>query len=352
MLENIVRHIEEGEKPLEAAYKGAKEIGFTIISLTVSLVAVFIPLLFMSGIVGRLFREFALTLTAAVLVSAVISLTLTPMMCGRLLRGGMVRHEHEDEDEHFLPSPSPFQGEGRGEGGDYPGSQMLRWGGENLSLSPLPRREREQNREERGFFPAMHRRYATSLHWVMQRQTATLWVAVITFAATILLYIFMPKGFLPQEDTGQIIVSTDAAESVSFREMSRLQNQVAQIIGEDPEVASVASFLGVGTVNITANTGHMAVMLKPYKNRDNTAQEIIARLSPKLVEIPGIATHLQAAQDIQIGARSSRTQYQYTLADLNGVELSEWTAKLVEKLNGQSTLLRPCHRPGKQWPES
>ena len=286
MIENIVRHMERGEKPLDAAYKGAKEIGFTIVSLTVSLVAVFIPLLFMTGIVGRLFREFALTLTIAVVMSMVVSLTLTPMMCGRLLRSDSLKHE--DEDAH--------------EGGGT------------------------------GFFAGMRRQYGKSLSWVMQRQTATLWVALATFIATVLLYVVIPKGFLPLEDTGQIIASTDAAESVSFREMSRLQQQAARVVAEDPDVESVASFLGVGTVNLTPNTGHMTIVLKPHSGRDVSAEDIIHRLAPKLTEIAGIDVHLQAAQDIQIGVRNSRTQYQYTLTDLSSVELNAWTEKLLERL--------------------
>ncbi len=290
MIENIVRHMERGEKPLAAAYKGAKEIGFTIVSLTVSLVAVFIPLLFMTGIVGRLFREFALTLTIAVVMSMVVSLTLTPMMCGRMLRAGTLKHE--DEDAH--------------EGGG------------------------------KGFFAGMRRRYGSSLQWVMQRQSATLWVALATFAATVALYVIIPKGFLPMEDTGQIIASTDADESVSFREMSRLQQAAARVIAEDSEVQSVASFLGVGTVNLTPNAGRMTIVLKPHKDRDVSAEEIIHRLEPKLRQLAGIEVHMQAAQDIQIGVRNSRTQYQYTLTDLNAAELAEYTAKLVDRLNADS----------------
>ncbi len=286
MIENIVRYIELGENPMTAAYKGAKEIGFTIISLTVSLVAVFIPLLFMTGIVGRLFREFALTLTIAVLISAVISLTLTPMMCGRLLKRGSMRHEADDMDKAHAA---------------------------------------------KGFFAGMRRRYGTSLEWVLQHQNLTLLVAAATLVVTILLYIVIPKGFLPQQDTGQIIVTTDAAESVSFMEMSRLQNAVADIVLKDKAVNSVASFLGVGTVNVTANTGRMTVVLKPKAKRDSV-DDIIERLQPKLDAIPGINTHLRAAQDIQIGVRASRTQYQYTLTDLDGRELLDWSDKLLQKL--------------------
>jgi len=282
MIENIVRYIEAGERPLDAAYKGAKEIGFTVISLTVSLIAVFIPLLFMTGIVGRLFREFALTLTIAVIASMVISLTLTPMMCGYMLKAGTLKHGHE-ESEH-------------------------------------------------GFFGWMLRHYGITLHWVMQRSRATLLVALFTFVATVALYLYMPKGFLPLEDTGQIIATTDAAETVSFPEMSRLQAQVADVIKRDPDVTSVASFLGVGTINATPNSGHISIVLKTLKDRNASAQKIIDRLQKQLANIPGVDVHMQPAQDIQIGARMSRTQYQYTLTDLDAAELAEWSNKLVATL--------------------
>jgi hydrophobe/amphiphile efflux-1 (HAE1) family protein len=287
MIENIVRYIELGEKPLAAAFKGAKEIGFTVVSLTVSLIAVFIPLLFMSGIVGRLFREFALTLTIAVLASMVISLTLTPMMCGYLLKSGTLREE------------------------------------------------REAN--ERGFFGWMLRKYESTLGWVLERQKLTLLVSLATFVLTIVLYMVAPKGFLPLQDTGQIIGTTDAAETVSFPEMSALQEQAAAIIRKDADVASVASFLGVGTINATPNSGHLTIVLKDRKHRDS-AQEIVTRLSKNLENIPGLAVHMQPAQDIQIGSRISRTQYQYTLTDLDADELVDWTNQLVAKLKGVSIL--------------
>ena len=279
MIENIVRYIEKGETPLAAAYKGAKEIGFTIVSLTISLIAVFIPLLFMTGIVGRLFREFALTLTIAVLVSMVISLTLTPMMCGRMLKAGTLR-----EEDH-----------------------------------------------KRGFFAKLTEKYASSLRWVLKRERATLIVAVATFAATILLYIIIPKGFLPMQDTGQIIATTDAAETVSYSEMARLQSQVSEIVQKDPDVASVASFLGVGDINTTPNTGRLTIVLKE-KGKRAGATEIVSRLNEQFKSVQGMEVHLQIAQDIQIGARASRTQYQYTLTDLNSAELSEWSDKLIEHL--------------------
>ena len=286
MIENIVRYIEMGETPLAAAYKGAKEIGFTVISLTVSLVAVFIPLLFMSGIIGKLFQEFALTLTIAVIVSAIVSLTLTPMMCAFMLKTNTLRHEHSDE----------------------------------------------------GFFAHLQQRYAKGLQWVFARQKLTLIVSLVTLIFTIFLYIVMPKGFLPAQDTGQIIATTDAAQTVSFQEMSRLQTKVTDVIQRDPDVAQVASSLGIGTLNATANTGHITILLKPASKRSASAQEIIARLNEQLSNIPGIEIYLQAAQDIQIGARQSRTQYQYTLTDLNAAQLSLWSRKLVEQLKQNSTL--------------
>ncbi len=279
MVENIVRYIEKGEKPLDAAFKGAKEIGFTIISLTLSLIAVFIPLLFMSGIVGRLFREFAMTLTFAVLISAVVSLTLTPMMCAQFLKKGSVNHEQA----------------GR-------------------------------------FFTWLHRLYEQSLGWVLKHEKITLWVFAVTLILTMLLYVVVPKGFLPLQDTGQIIATTDAPETVSFEEMRRLQQQVAAIVEQDPDVEAVASFLGGGTVNITANTGRLIIMLKPHKERHYSVTEIMARLAPELHKLAGVEVHMQAAQDIQIGAESSRTKYQYTLTDLSADELQLWAGKLLERL--------------------
>ena len=284
MIENIVRYIEKGEKPLAAAFKGAAEIGFTVISLTVSLIAVFIPLLFMSGIVGRLFREFALTLTIAVIVSAVISLTLTPMMCGRMLKQGSIVENEE------------------------------------------------------GFFHRLQQRYASSLQWVLRHQRLTLMVALASLIATIGMYIVMPKGFLPAEDTGQIVATTDAAQTVSFTEMVRLQGSAAEIAKADPDVQSVASFLGVGTTNATGNSGHMTIVLKPITDRDSTAQEIVRRLTSKMQGLTGLNVNMQASQDIQIGARVSRTQYQYTLTDLDEAELHDWSNRLLAKLKEEKAL--------------
>ncbi len=278
MIENIVRYIEEGEHPFQAALKGSAEIGFTIVSLTVSLVAVFIPLLFMSGIVGRLFREFALTLTVAVVVSMVVSLTLTPMMCGHLLK----RDTREAKDG--------------------------------------------------GFFLAMRNAYGRSLAWVLRHQNATLVVAVATLIATVGLYIWVPKGFLPTEDTSLIIGTTDARPGISFSAMSDLQRQVGDIIRQDPDVTAVASFLGAGTVNPTANTGHLSITLKPKSQRKASADAIIARMAVRLEPVAGMDVHLKSAQDIQISPRTSRTQYQYTLTDIDVAELGQWVPRVLERL--------------------
>lgn len=290
MIENIVRYIEKGEKPLAAAFKGAKEIGFTIISLTVSLIAVFIPLLFMTGIVGRLFREFALTLTIAVVVSMIISLTLTPMMCGRMLKADTLKNEKEQDEEH-------------------------------------------------GFFNWMKNHYGRSLSWVMDNQPLTLMIAAITFVATILLYIAIPKDFLPLQDTGQITATTDANASISYKEMVKLQQQVAEEVKKDPDVSGVASFLGVSTTNVTPNTGHLSIVLKQLKDRNASAQEISERLTERLKNFSGMEINMQPVQDIQIGAQVSRTKYQYILTDLNGVELTDAVNKLVAKLK-QSKIIK------------
>ncbi|MEI8233993.1 MAG: multidrug efflux RND transporter permease subunit [Verrucomicrobiota bacterium] len=284
MIENIVRYIEAGDKPLAAALKGAKQIGFTVISLSVSLIAVFIPLLFMTGIVGRLFREFAITLSIAVAVSAVVSLTLTPMMCARLLKP-------ESEEKHgrlFHFTERLFQ--------------------------------RLLNAYERG------------LKWVLRHQRFTLLVAVATLAATIWLYIIIPKGLLPQQDTGLIMGVTDAEQSISFKGMAARQKAVAEIVRKDPDVVSVASFVGAGTVNATVNTGRLYINLKPRERRKAGADAIIDRLREAARDIPGITLSMQAVQDVQIDSRISRTQYQYTLQDADEAELAQWAPALMEKL--------------------
>jgi multidrug efflux pump len=291
MIENIVRFIEAGDPPLQAALKGAKQIGFTVISLSVSLIAVFIPLLFMTGIVGRLFREFAITLSVAVAVSAIVSLTLTPMMCSRLLKS-----EKEQAHGRFYElSERMFQG-------------MLDW-------------------------------YERGLQWVLQHQPLTLAIAITTLVATIWLYIIVPKGLLPQQDTGLIVGVTDASQSISFKAMVERQRVIADIVRQDPDVVSVASFVGAGTVNATVNTGRLYINLKPRDQRRASVSEIIDRLREATRDAEGISLFMQAVQDVQIDSRVSRTQYQYTLEDADESELSQWVSKLLAKLRSLPELV-------------
>ncbi|HET9418368.1 MAG TPA: efflux RND transporter permease subunit, partial [Chthoniobacterales bacterium] len=286
MIENIVRYIEAGDGPLEAALKGAKQIGFTVVSLSISLVAVFIPLLFMTGIVGRLFREFAITMSVAVGVSAFVSLTLTPMMCAKLLRS-----EKEEEREH--------QGE-------------------------FYRRTEE-------YWTRFSNLYERGLRWVFAHQRFVLNIAIITLFATIFLYIVVPKGLLPQQDTGVIVGVTDAAENISFKAMLQRVHAVSDIVRRDPDVASVSASVGAGTVNATINTARLYIVLKPHNQRAN-AEKIIERLRNATRDVEGVSLFMQAAQDLQIDARVSRTQFQYILQDADPAELAEWTPKLVQKL--------------------
>ena len=291
MIENIVRFIEAGDAPLDAALKGAKQIGFTVVSLSVSLIAVFIPLLFMTGIVGRLFREFAITLSIAVAVSAIVSLTLTPMMCARLLRS-------EKDERH-----------GR--------------------LFHLTER----------MFQALLDAYDRSLRWVLRHQPLTLGVAFVTLISTIWLYVIVPKGLLPQQDTGLIIGVTDSAQSTSFQAMVARQHAVADIVRKDPDVVSVASFVGTGSINPTVNTGRIYIGLKPRDQRPASATEIIDRLREATRNVEGISLFMQAVQDVQIDSRVSRTQYQYTLQDADEAELAAWAPKLLEHLRQQPEMV-------------
>jgi multidrug efflux pump len=284
MIENIVRFIEAGEQPMTAALKGARQIGFTVISLSFSLVAVFIPLIFMTGIVGRLFREFAITLSIAVMVSAVVSLTLTPMMCARLL-------QPEDKKRH---------------GRMYEATER--------------------------FFKGMLDAYEAGLKWVLRHQLFVLCVAAVTLVATIWLYLVIPKGLLPQQDTGMILGITDASQTISFREMVVKQRGMAEIVSKDPDVAYVASFVGGGTVNPTMNTGRLYIGLKPRDQRTLSAAQIIERLRGMTRDQQGISLFMQAVQDVQIDSRVSRTQYQYTLQDADEAELSLWANKLLNRL--------------------
>ena len=291
MIENIVRHMENGEHPLRAALRGAGEIGFTVISLTLSLVAVFIPLLFMTGLVGRMFREFALTLTIAVIASAVVSLTLTPMMCGRLLR----------ESE----------------------------GGGNRALM-------------RRFNALVERTvefYERSLKWVLRHRRETLAVTLITLAATIALYVVIPKGFLPLQDTGLITAVTEAGPDVSFAEMQRRQRLVEDAVQADPDVTGVVSVLGVSPLNATPNAGRLAIALKPRDERHDLVGAITARLEQRVAGIPGMTVYFQAAQDVQISTRASRAQYQYTLVSTSRREVLTWADRLAAALR-QAPALR------------
>jgi multidrug efflux pump len=284
MIENIVRHMEDGESPMQAALAGASEIGFTVISLTVSLIAVFIPLLFMSGLVGRMFREFALTLTIAVVTSAIVSLTLTPMMCSRLLR--------HTGDEWQVPGLTAVS---------------------------------------RGI-DRMVAFYHRTLLWVLQRQRATLVVTFLTVAATVVLYIIAPKGFLPLQDTASITAVTEAGADVSFAEMQSRQSEAAAAIQADPDVTGVVSVIGGGTVNPTTNVGRIVMTLKPRGERSDDITKVILRLKQRVAAIPGMTVYFQPVQDIQISTQASRSQYQYTLTGTDAAQVILWSEKLVAEL--------------------
>ena len=284
MIENIFRYIEAGESPLEAALKGSRQIGFTVISLSFSLIAVFIPLLFMTGIVGRLFREFAITLSVAVIVSAIVSLTLTPMMCAKFLKP----IDHSKQGKLFSWSEKAFDG-------------MLNF-------------------------------YDGGLKWVLRNRLITLIVAIATLLATIYLYLGIPKGLLPNQDTGEIIGVTDAGQNISFKAMLQRQRQVSDIVEKDPDVQSVAAFVGAGTVNATVNTGRLYIVLKPREARSSSADQIMARLRKATRDIQGISLFMQSVQDLQFDTKVSRTQYQYILEDSSSAELAEWTPKFLDRL--------------------
>jgi multidrug efflux pump len=291
MIENITRYIEEGEPPLQAALKGSAQIGFTIVSLTISLIAVLIPLLFMGDIVGRLFREFAVTLAVTILVSAVVSLTLTPMMCSKLLK-----HSPEADQTRFYRIT------------------------------------------EHGW-KAIISFYDRTLQVVLRHQTTTLLVAAGTLVLTIALYIYVPKGFFPIQDTGVIQGISEASETVSFPEMSTLQQELGKIILKDPAVESLSSFIGIDGTNTTLNSGRILINLKPLEERNITASEVIRRLQPELAHVPGITLFMQPVQDITVEDRVSRTQFQYTLEDPNADELYAFAPRMLEKLQA-SPLLR------------
>jgi multidrug efflux pump len=284
MIENIMRYIEEGEKPMEAALKGSAQIGFTIVSLTISLIAVLIPLLFMGDIVGRLFREFAVTLAVTILVSAVVSLTLTPMMCARLLK-------------HIPPEK---------QGRFYRASERA--------------------------FEAVIAFYGKTLKWVLRAQTATLLVAVATLALTVFMFYKIPKGFFPIQDTGVIQGVSEAAQTISFRGMSELQQQLTKVILQDSSVDNLSSFIGIDGTNTTLNSGRILINLKPLSERKVSASDVIRRLQPELAKVAGVTLFMQPVQDLTVEDRVSRTQFTYTLEDPNPTELNDFAPLMLDKL--------------------
>ena len=291
MLENISRYIEEGETPMQAALKGAKQIGFTLISLTLSLIAVLIPLLFMADVVGRLFREFAITLAVAILISLVVSLTLTPMMCARLLKAEL----KPEEQGRFYRASGAF----------------IDW---------------------------MIAEYGRMLQWVLKHQPLTLLVAIGTLALTVFLYMVVPKGFFPVQDTGVIQGISEAPQSISFSAMSQRQQELGKIILQDPDVESLSSYIGVDGDNATLNSGRMLINLKPHSERSDSASAVIARLQPQVDKLVGIRLYMQPVQDLTIEDRVSRTQYQFSLSSPDAELLSTWSQKLVTALSNQPEL--------------
>ena len=291
MLENISRHIEEGETPMQAALKGARQIGFTLISLTFSLIAVLIPLLFMADVVGRLFREFAITLAVAILISLVVSLTLTPMMCARLLK----REPREEEQGRFYRASGAW----------------IDW---------------------------MIAHYGRGLQWVLRHQPLTLLVAVATLGLTVLLYLAVPKGFFPVQDTGMIQGISEAPQSISFAAMSQRQQELSAVILQDPAVQSLSSYIGVDGDNATLNSGRLLINLKPHGERDITASQVITRLQPQLDKLVGIRLFMQPVQDLSIEDRVSRTQYQFSLSSPDADLLAQWSGKLVDALHDRPEL--------------
>ncbi|WP_455885740.1 MdtB/MuxB family multidrug efflux RND transporter permease subunit [Pseudomonas rustica] len=291
MLENISRHIEEGETPMQAALKGARQIGFTLISLTFSLIAVLIPLLFMADVVGRLFREFAITLAVAILISLVVSLTLTPMMCARLLK----REPKEEEQSRFYRASGAW----------------IDW---------------------------LIKHYGNALQWVLKHQPLTLLVAVASLVLTVFLYMVVPKGFFPVQDTGVIQGISEAPQSTSFAAMSERQQALSKVILQDPAVQSLSSYIGVDGDNATLNSGRLLINLKPHGERDVTASEVISRLQPQVDRLVGIRLFMQPVQDLSIEDRVSRTQYQFSLSSPDADLLAQWSGKLVQALQQRPEL--------------
>ncbi|MCK9378021.1 MAG: MdtB/MuxB family multidrug efflux RND transporter permease subunit [Syntrophobacterales bacterium] len=290
MIENVTRYLEMGDPPLTAALKGSEQIAFTILSLTVSLIAVLIPVLFMGEVVGRLFREFAVTLGVTILISAVVSLTLTPMMCARLLK-----HTPEEEQSRLFQA-----------------SQRI--------------------------YDGIIEFYGTTLRWVLKHQTGTLLVAVATLVMTVLLYLVVPKGFFPVQDTGIILGISEAPQRISFAAMAERQQALARVILQDPAVESLSTFIGVDGTNITLNSGRVLINLKPLGQRQGSASDIIRRLTPRLAKLEGITLYMQPVQDLTVADRISRTQYQYSLEDPDIDELNLWAPRLVEALRKRPEL--------------
>jgi multidrug efflux pump len=284
MIENISRYLEAGDSPMQAALKGAEQIGFTIISLTVSLIAVLIPLLFMGGVIGRLFREFAVTLAVTIILSAVVSLTLTPMMCSRILR----HNPKEQQGRFFKASERVF---------------------ENIIAF-----------------------YGRTLNFVLGYQTVTLLIAAATLVLTVVLYIIIPKGFFPTQDTGEIQGISQAPATISFAAMAQKQQQLAHIVLQDPAVESLSSFIGADGTNTTLNSGRMSINLKPVAERKLSASDVIRRLQTNLNQVEGVELFMEPVQNITVDDRVSRTQYQYTLEDPDPNELNLWTGRLVDKM--------------------
>ena len=284
VIENISRYLEEGETPLLAALRGSKQIGFTIISLTVSLIAVLIPLLFMGDVVGRLFREFAITLSVTILISGVVALTLVPMACAKLLR------------------------------------------------PVADARENAFQRYSREWFDRLIHAYGRMLTWVLNRQTLTLFVALATLALTVLLYVMIPKGFFPLQDTGVIQAISEAPQSISFAAMAERQQALAKVILEDPDVQSLSSFIGVDGTNTTLNSGRILINLEPQDQRASDITAVMRRLKESTASLQGITLHMQPVQDLTIEGTVSRAQYQFILEDANGTELTEWTPRLIDQL--------------------
>jgi len=290
MIENIDRFLEMGESPLQAALTGSGQIGFTIVSLTVSLIAVLIPLLFMGDIVGRLFREFAVTLSVTILVSAAVSLSLTPMMCAKLLK-----HHKKGEESRFYEVTEDFY------------NRVIAF-------------------------------YGRTVKWVLKHQTATLLVTFGTLVLTLVMYVVVPKGFFPVQDTGVILGISEAPDDISFDAMAKRQQELAKVILQDKDVDSLSSFIGVDGTNVTPNSGRIQINLKPRDERSDDASAIIRRLQPALAKINGITLYMQPVQDLTVEDRVSRTQFQYSIEDADAQELAQWTPKLLEKLRQRPEL--------------